>query len=241
MSLLMEESSETPRAKLPATPILITAATKWESQPLARGLGLSPAGEGRFEGTVGGRRVTLVKTGMGAVKTAEALENGFVAGDYGLAISAGLCGAMHADVKTGDIVADAQEIEMDFVVPLRETAKELALPFHFGKIIHTNLVLGPEKKRKLGAEWRGVACDMETAAVKRWANAKIPAFGVRAVLDELDEELPSDVPEGEDAASLARFALANASRLPGLVRVGIRSGRAMKNLSRFLKAYLEAI
>lgn len=241
MSLLMEESSETPRAKVPATPVLITTATKWEAEPLAKGLGLKPTGPSRFEGTVGGRRVVLVKTGMGAVKTAETLENEFVAGDFGLALSAGLCGAMQAEVKTGDIVADAQEIEMDYVVPLRETAKGLGLAFHFGKIIHTNSILGPEKKRTLGTEQRGVACDMETAAVKRWAQSKIPAFGVRVVLDELNESLPADAPEGEDAASLAKFALTHAASLPGLIRVGLRSGRAMKNLTRFLKAYLETI
>lgn len=241
MSLLMEESPETPRRKLPATPVLITAATKWEAEPLARGLGLTPADESRFEGTVGGRRVVLVKTGIGAVKTSERLENDFVAGDYGLALSAGLCGALQDSVRTGDVVADAQEVEMDYVVPLRETAKALELPFHFGKIIHTNVVLKPDMKRKLGAEWRGVACDMETAAVRRWAGKTIPAFGVRVVLDELDEEIPSDVPAGEDPASLARFALTHAAQLPRLIKTGMRSGRAMKNLTRFLKAYLEAL
>lgn len=238
---LMEESPETPRQKLPATPVLITAATKWEAEPLAKGLELVRAGENRFEGSVGGRRVVLVKTGMGAAKTAECLENDYVAGDFGLALSAGLCGAMQEGVRVGDIVADAQEIEMDYVVPLRETAKALELPFHFGKIIHTNIVLQPDAKRRLGSEWRGVACDMETAAVRRWAGKTIPAFGVRVVLDELDEEIPSDVPAGEDPASLARFALTHAAQLPRLIKTGMRSGRAMKNLTRFLKAYLEAI
>lgn len=238
---MMEESPETPREKLPTTPVLITAATKWEAEPLAKGLGLTPAGQGRFEGTVGGRRVVLVKTGMGAVKTAEALERGFVAGDFGLAISAGLCGALQDSVRTGDIVADAQEVEMDYVVPLRETAKALELPFHFGKIIHTNIVLQPETKKKLGAEWRGVACDMETASVRRWAGKTIPAIGVRAVLDEIHEAIPEDAPEGEDAVSLAKYALTHAGQLPRLISTGMRSGRAMKNLTRFLKAYLETI
>jgi nucleoside phosphorylase len=241
MAPLMEESLETPRAKLPTTPVLLTAATKWEAEPLAKGLGLSPAGDARWEGTIGGRRVVLIKTGIGAEKTAEVLGRDLVISDFGLAISAGLCGALQDSVHTGDVVADAQEIEMDYVVPLRETGKALGLNFHFGKIIHTNIVLKPDMKRKLGAEWRGVACDMETAAVKRWADSKIPAFGVRVVLDELDEEIPSEVPAGEDAATLARFALTHAAQLPRLIKTGMRSGRAMKNLTRFLKAYLEAI
>ena len=222
-------------------PILLTAATRWEAVPLAKGLGLTPAGVGRHEGTVGGRKVVLIKTGMGAVKTADALNNGFVAGDYGVALSVGLCGAMQPELKTGDIVADVNEIEMDYVVPLRETAESLGMKFHFGRILHTNVVLSPAIKRKLGQENRVLACDMETAAVRRWAAAKLPVIGARVVLDELDEELPADAPEGEDAAALARYALAHASRLPSLIRTGLRSGRAMKNLTRFLKAYLEAL
>jgi nucleoside phosphorylase len=241
MSLLMEESPETPRAKLPLTSVLITAATKWEAEPLAKGLGLSPAGANRFEGTVAGRRVVLIKTGMGAVKTSAALEAGFVAGDFGIAISAGLCGAMQPELKTGDLVADSASIELDYVVPLRETAERLGLRFHFGRLLHTNIVLAPEAKRKLGAEQRAVACDMETAAVRRWAQPKLSVIGVRAVLDEIHEDIPTDAPEGEDAASLARYALTHAASLPRLIKTGMRSGRAMKNLTRFLKAYLETI
>lgn len=237
----MEEETSSPRLPLPKTPVLITAATKWEAEPLAKGLGLANAGDGRWEGTVGGRRVLLVKTGMGAVKTTSLLENDFVAGDYGLAISAGLCGAMQAELKTGDLVADPHEIEMDFVVPLRETAKALGLRFHFGRILHTNIVLQPEMKHRLGQEQRAVACDMETAAVRRWAAGKTPVIAARAVLDDVGEALPADAPEGEDAASLARFALAHAAAMPALIRTGMRSGRAMKSLTRFLKAYLEAI
>jgi nucleoside phosphorylase len=241
MYQLMEEELETPRLPLPKTPVLITAATKWEAVPLAKGLGLSPVGDGRWEGLVGERHVVLVKTGMGAAKTADVLDRDFITGDYGLALSAGLCGAMQDGVKTGDLVADAAEIEMDYVVPLRETAAALGMPFHFGKILHTNIVLKPAAKRKLGTEHRMIACDMETAAVRRWAGAEIPVIGARVVLDGVDEEIPGDAPEGEDVLSLARFALTHVAQLPRLIRTGMRSGRAMKNLTRFLKAYLETI
>lgn len=235
-----DEAAET-RPALPKTPVLLTAATRWEAEPLAKGLGLSASGDGRFEGSVGARRIVLVKTGIGAVKAADVLSRGFVAGDYGVVLSAGLCGAMQQGIATGDLVADPAEVDLDFVVPLRETAKALDLPFHFGKILHTNVVLKPALKRKLGAEYRALACDMETAAVRRWAQAKTPVIGVRAVLDALDDECPPEAPEGEDPASLARFALSHAAGLPALIKTGFRSGRAMRTLSRFLKAYLEAI
>lgn len=240
MAILMEEETETPRTPLPKTPILITAATKWEAGPLAKALKLEPTGAARYEGLVGGRRVVLVKTGIGAKNTTDKL-NGLNGNEWSLVISAGLCGSMQKDVHHGDIVADVSGAELDYVRPLKETASANAIPFHFGKILHTNIILKPDAKRALGDEQRAIACDMETAAVRRWSDEKIPTIAVRAVLDELDEELPSDAPEGEDAASLARYALAHASSMPALIRTGWRSARAMKTLSRFLTAYLEAI
>lgn len=240
----MEETTdadEAPRAALPKTPVLITAATRWEYAPLAKALGLFEEVPGRAEGVVGGRKVVLLKTGIGAKNAADALGGGFSPSDFGLAISAGLCGAMRKEAGTGHVVADARDADLDLVKRLRETALKLALPFHFGKILHTNIVLKPAAKKALGDEQRALACDMETAALRRWADGKTDAIAVRVVLDEVDEEIPADVPEGEDAASLARYALAHASSLPALIRTGIRSARAMRTLSAFLKAYLETI
>lgn len=229
-----------PRAALPKTPILITAATRWEAAPLAKALGLNSAALDRHEGAVAGRRVVLMKTGVGATKTAGAL-NGVNGNEWSLVISAGLCGSMQKDVRRGDIVADVREAELDFVGPLRSTAVSLKIPFHFGKILHTNIVLKPAAKLALGIEQRAIACDMETAAVRRWSDGKIPMIAVRVVLDEMHEEIASDMPEGEDALSLARFALTRAASLPSLLRTGCRSARAMKTLGRHLTAYLEAI
>ena len=219
--------------------VLITAATRWESGPLAKALGLPPSGDGRWEGLACGRRIVLLKTGMGAVKTRDVLDRDFVASDHGLVLSAGLCGAMQPGVRTGDIVADVQDVELDYATALKQTAETLGQRFHFGKILHTNLVLKPEMKRKLGTENRVLACDMETAAVRRWADGKAPVIGLRAVLDELDEEVPSDAPEAGGPAALARYALGHAGELPLLIRTGLRSARAMKRLSRFIRAYLE--
>jgi len=221
--------------------VLITAATRWEAEPLAKALGLPPSGEGRWEGLACGRRVILLKTGMGAVKTLDMLDRDCVAGDHGLVLSAGLCGAMQPGVKTGDIVADAQDVELDYVTALKKTAEAQGLPFHFGKILHTNIILKPDVKRKLGTENGVLVCDMETAAVRRWACGKVPVIGLRVVLDELHEAVPSDAPESEAPAALARYALAHVAELPLLIRTGLRSARGMKRLARFIRAYLETI
>lgn len=246
MALLMEDSTETdetPRVPLPKTPILITAATRWEAGPLAKGLGLDQAAPGRYEGTVGGRRVILIQTGIGAKNATDKLNglNGSNGNGWLLVISAGLCGSMQKDVRHADIVADVREVDLDFVGLLKDTAVQRSTPFHFGKILHTNIVLKPAAKLALGQEQRAIACDMETAAVRRWADGRIPTIAVRAVLDDVDEEITGEYPEGEDALSLARFARDHVSSLPSLIRTGYRSARAMKSLSRFLTAYLEAL
>ncbi len=243
MAILMEDSIETdaaPRAALPKTPILITAATRWEAGPLAKALKLESSGDGGYEGLVGGRRVVLVKTGIGAKTTTDKL-NGLNGSEWLLVISAGLCGSMQKDVRHGHVIADVREVEFDFVGLLRETAQRLEIPFHFGKILHTNIVLKPDAKLALGVEQRAIACDMETAAVRRWTDGKTPAIAVRVVLDDLDEEITTTFPEGEDALSLARFARDNAASLPALIRTGFRSSRAMKTLGKFLTAYLETL
>ncbi len=240
MSALMQETENAARAALPKTPILITAATTWEMRPLANALKLEPAGDDRYEGALAGRRVTLIKTGIGATQTTDTL-NGLNGNEWLLVISAGLCGSMQKDVRHGDIVADVRETALEFVGPLRDTALTLKIPFHFGRILHTNIVLKPAAKRALGEEQRAIACDMETAAVRRWADNRFAVIGVRVVLDDLNEEIPSAMPDGEDAACLARFVLTHAASLPSLVRTGWRSARAMSHLARHLAVYLETL
>lgn len=240
MSMTLDESSLSPDARTQVRSVLLTAATRWEALPLAKRLGLHPAGKGRWEGELAGRRVTLLLTGMGAKRTVEALEAGAAAKEYQLALSAGLCGALQPGIEPGDIVADPHEVELELVVPMRETAKKLQLPFHFGRILHTNIVLQPAAKRALGQEHRAAACDMETQALRRWAHGTaLAVIGVRAVLDGVDDSLPADAPEGDGAAELAAFALKRPARLPGLLALGWRSRRAMDGAARLIKAYLE--
>jgi len=241
MNSMTDDAPKTSRTAPPRAPVLIIAATRWEAEPLSKALGLPASGEDRWEGLSCGRRIVLLKTGMGELKTRSVLNRDCVAGDHGLILSAGLCAALQPGVKTGDIVADAHEVELEYVAPLKETAQSLGCSFHFGKILHTNVILKPEMKRKLGTEHRVLACDMETAAIRRWACGKTPVIGLRVVLDEIGEEIPSDAPESEDFVALARYALAHTAELPLLIRTGLRCARSMKELSRFLKAYLEAL
>lgn len=202
--------------------ILVCAPTKWEYAPL-RAL----------------KGVTVLRTGMGAARTSATLAR--AGGPWSCVISAGLAGALQPDMASGDIVADLRELPLEYPQAARRVAGELGLKLHFGKIVPAAGVAGPEEKRRLGVRLRACAVDMETEAVRAWAAAAgAPCLAVRAVLDAVDEELPPP-PSGEDALSLAGYALANLDRLPLLVRTGLAQRRAMANLTRFLGRYVEVL
>jgi nucleoside phosphorylase len=139
-------------------------------------------------------------------------------------------------MRTGDIVFDVQGAEAEWPPLARERAQALGLAIHFGRIAHSERVLSrPDEKAALGRERRAAAVDMESALVRAWAaDRTLPAFSVRAVLDGLDETLPAELPEGEGAAAMARYALRHLASLPLLLSTGAKSRRAMSALSIFL-------
>ncbi|MBI4057575.1 MAG: hypothetical protein HY399_08530, partial [Elusimicrobia bacterium] len=109
--------------------ILITTATHWESDPIARSLHLVPSSlprrqAGRFQvpglekfayfGSVGETEVVLIKTGIGALTTQKKLEQlGSLEPEK--VISAGFAGALQPQLKSGDIVVDLRELELEWI------------------------------------------------------------------------------------------------------------------------------
>jgi hypothetical protein len=77
-----------------------------------------------------------------------------------------------------------------------------------------------------------------------WMNEGI---AVRAVSDTADEDLPLDfdqVVTNEGELSMTRLAgqiVRQPSAIPGLIRLGKRSGEAAKRLADFLDAYVAAL
>lgn len=215
-----------------STRILLCTATKWETEPLVKA----------FKGN---DRVTILKTGIGAVNADMALRNWHHAARPedrpGIVVSCGLCGALQPGMNTGDIVADLSGAESAWAHAARETAAGLKLGIHFGKIIHSDRVLTtPAEKARLGQEQRASAVDMESAAIRAFArSAAMSALVIRVVLDGINDTLPETMPEGEDFLSLTKYAFTNARRLPRLAAIGVQQRTAMTNLSVFLKAYLE--
>lgn len=219
--------------------ILLSAATKWEVDPVAKALGLSSTDGFRYAGkTSSGTPLLLIKTGIGRDNAARAL-----AGVCGarIVVSTGFAGALQPGMRSGDLVADLRGADTGTVEAARETAEKLGLKLHFGKIADSSVVCGPAEKALLAAKERAAAVDMETAAVRRWADAaRIPALAIRAVLDEAGDRLPAP-PAGEEAGKLARYVLSNLASLPLMTATGLRQRRAAATLARFLGRFLEAL
>lgn len=205
--------------------ILVCAPTKWEYQSLAALKG-----------------VKVLRTGMGAERTLETLSRAKHAkSPWSLIISAGLAGALQPAMETGDIVADLRECPIEYPQAARRAAAALGLKLHFGKIVPSGGVLGPEEKRRLGVRLRAGAVDMESEAVRAWAaEAAAPCLAVRAVLDTVSQTCPP-APRGEDPLSLLLYTLGNLHRLPLLIRTGFQQRRAMANLTAFLGRFMEEL
>lgn len=243
--ILAEEKND---ERIPPPPavgaVLLCAATRWEISPLVRSWGLKRASENLFEGTIGGRAALLLKTGIGKENVSKALQSLETAANQAparLVCSIGFAGALQPEMKPGDLVADLQGSDLEVVEAAREIAAGQKAGLHFGRILHSDtLVASPKEKTALGAARRAGAVDMETAVLRSFASRNgLPFYAVRVILDAVDESLPRP-PSGEDAASLARYALENIGRLPWLFRLGLRQRRCMAVLGSFLEEFLRA-
>jgi nucleoside phosphorylase len=208
--------------------IIVTAATKWEAVPLEKTLKRFPD-------------IRLLRTGMGPVNAKQAIEQLKLNSSVMTVISSGLAGALQPGVRRGDIVADFREAPLELVQSARAAAEQLKMPLHLGAFLSADHVLSPDEKRDLGVKNRALAVDMESVALREWTKAAGGTFmAVRAVLDELDDDLPEDAP-GEGAAEVLRFAAKHWKKIPTLAALDLRQRRAMKRLTAFLEEWFKLI
>ena len=196
----------------PASTVLLCAATRWEAAPLAARLR---------------DRATVLQTGMGAARTAEALSR--LKGGFSFVLSTGFAGALQPGMETGDLVLDMQGLDLELVQAARAAPKRL-LRFHFGKVVDERPLSAPRTRRA----WAANGAAPSTWSRRRSAPGRKPrhAFPRRSRRARPRRPAPaSRVPEGEDAWSLLRYAAQNAAELPLLLATGLRQRRAMPNLS----------
>ena len=222
-----------------------------ERRPLENGLrGL--------RATIGGQEVALIATGVGTARARHSANRAFaILPGTGLAIATGVAGALSVELKAGDLVIadrvltdEADDRQTARPMPLsaevlRSTESVLrraGLRFATGAFLTTGGVLATaEAKHAARIRTGAIAADMESAAIAIEAAAGgVPLVCLRAVLDEVEDEIPGAElanPGGKvKVLRAAAFLFKNPAalaRIPGLLK---KLSRATNSLAGALEA-----
>jgi adenosylhomocysteine nucleosidase len=170
--------------------IVISFALPEESKEIVRGLvGARRSGSAALPviaGTLAGRSVVIVHSGMGMASATATLGSFLEGQSPSLWIAAGFGGGLSADLEVGDIVT-----VRNFSDPALLEAIE-ALPTRRGTLITTKSVIETAvQKQDLARHTGAIVVDMETAAIQRLCCPRgIPMLSVRAISDTASQDLP---------------------------------------------------
>ena len=158
-----------------------------------------------------GREVLVLETGPGAEATRAGLGWALEVAPPSLVVSAGFCGALAPHLSPGDVVLATEVGDFGGRCWPCEAAPEV--PGVRGRLLSAgSVVCGPAEKQKLGAEWRAVAVDLESASAAGLCQERGLRFAcVRAVSDDCHTSL-----SGELAGVLASGRVAPVAALVGL-------------------------
>jgi adenosylhomocysteine nucleosidase len=160
-----------------------------------------------FRAEIGGKKFAVVGHGIGHRRATEVARRAFDSMPGAeLVIGTGVVGALSSGLKPGDLVLsdriltideDGQVAEQVIAVSdshLRAVGRSLAsagIAYSTGAILTSHRVLATGAEKRRAKESTGaIAVDMETAAIAAEAAALgLPFVAVRAVLDEVDDEI----------------------------------------------------
>jgi nucleoside phosphorylase len=207
-----------------------------ELRPLARRLGLRRArvgGAPARAGTLDGRPVVAVVTGMGTRLAARGVRRLLDAVTPTRVVVVGICGAVDDETPIGTLVLPARVVDH---TTGREHRHSLVGPGVLHGTLWTTDVITPAADLA-GLRARGVvALDMETAAVAlACEERRVPWSVFRAVSDWAtdgsvdDEVFRLSRPDGTpDPAAVLRYVARHPGRVPGLVRMAGGAGLATR-------------
>jgi adenosylhomocysteine nucleosidase len=209
-------------------------AMPMELKPLTGPLGLerSAADPSVRTGSLNGRPVVAVVTGMGTVLAEAGTRHLLAASDVDHVVVVGITGALGSETPIGTIVRP------ELVV--RSATGEAHTPVHLGDGAPNgtmwttdSLMTDPGDLARLRSEGV-VSLDMETAAVAAVCEEhQVPWSVIRAISDRADDGSVDDAVFGlshQDGSpnwpAVLRFVVTRPHRLPGLVTVGRNAQRA---------------
>lgn len=222
----------------PATdsPVAFVCAMPLELRPLAKRLGLRRArvgGAPARTGTLDGRPVVAVVTGMGTRLAARGARRLLDAVTPARVVVVGICGAVDDETPIGALILPARVVDH---ATGRQHQHRLIGPGEVHGTLWTTDVITPAADLAALRARGVVALDMETAAVAlACEERRVPWSVFRAVSDRAtdgsvdDEVFRLSRPDGTpDPAAVARYLARHPGRVPGLVRLARGAGLATR-------------
>lgn len=142
-------------------------------------------------------RIACVEGGMGFARARTATQALIDAHSPAWILSVGFSGALHEDLRFGDIVIangicdqHGQQLFLDL-----KMASDPQKGLHVGKLLTTDhIVRTVQEKRELGAQYEALAVDLESLAVAQVCRAsKVRFMAVRVISDDLTADLPPEI------------------------------------------------
>jgi adenosylhomocysteine nucleosidase len=209
-----------------------------------------------FRAEVGGKEFAAVAHGIGHQRATETARRAFdLIPNAGLVIGTGVVGALSGGLKPGDLVLSDRTImihgdgQLDEQVTaisdahLRAIGRSLAIAgiaYSTGAILTSHRVLATGAEKRRAKESTGaIAVDMETAAIASEASARgLPFVAIRAVLDEVDDEIFGAEMADEDGNVKPLAATSYLIRNPATM---LKLPRMIRNLSRATASIANAL
>ncbi len=215
---------------IPMSPrVAFVCAMPMELAPLRRRLSLrktEPGPPPLYEGTLDGRPVTAITTGMGPELARRGVDRLFEAADVGWVVVVGITGAVQEGMPVGTIVRPEEVV--DGATGARFRPHPLGSGEHAGTMwTSDSLITDPARLGAL-SDQGVVSLDMETAAIGEACEARSVPWSVFRVISDrahdgsVDEELfaMSNQDGSPNPRAVASYAVRHPNRLPRLARMG---------------------
>jgi len=209
-----------------------------------------------FRAEIGGKKFAVVGHGIGHRRTTETARRAFeLVPGAELVIGTGVVGALSSGLKPGDLVladriltidADGrvdEQVSTAGDAHIRAIGRSLAragIAYSTGAILTSHRVLATSaEKRRAKTITGAIAVDMETAAIAAEASLRgLPFVAIRAVLDEVDDEVVGAAMADQDGNVKPLAATSYLLRNPATM---LKLPRMMRNLSRATASIADAL
>ena len=240
--------------------ILLFYAFEREIAPFKRRLRnrapIGPEGLGGFSAELGSKRFNVVGHGIGQARARAVARRALdTMPRPEMIIATGVAGALSSGLGPGDLVLadrilviraegrDAEEViavEQPHLRTIGRSLKLAGVEYATGAMLTAHRVLASSaEKRGTKSVTGAIAVDMETAAIAAEAAARaIPFIAIRAILDDVDEDVTGAEMADEEGRVRPLAATSYLMRNPGAM---LKLPRMIRNLSRATAAIADAL